>query len=790
MKRTLCSLLIYVLASVMLVQAREKININQNWLFLHRDTAGAEAPMFSEKGWVRVDLPHDASIYGPFTKKDGGSSRNGYRPLGRGWYRKHLTYDGKAWQGKRVILEFEGVYRKATVFVNGKACGEPHENGYIDFSYDITDKLHNGDNVIAVRYDNTDRKSSRWYNGEGINRSVWLHVVSPVHVDRYGVFVTTPTITPDYARVQVETSVRNDGQDSASCHLTTEIVDSQGRVVASRKAAAPFAAGEVYRFRQSLTIEHPQLWQVGKGVMYKVVSRLDNDTCETPFGIRSIEMSPDSGLIVNGQRVYVNGVCLHTDLGPLGTASFDAAWDRRLSVLVDSLGCNGLRLSHNAYPKYVLDWCDRHGILVFDEFFDKWNGSYYGSKAQYGPHLFRDLKLQMQRDRNHPSVFIWSVGNETYEQIRWEQTQKEGIRHLKALVDTARWMDPTRPITVAQYPNRYGSKTKKNYKDFYSLPPHPFEFYSDVVSTNYLEKFWDKDHQLYPQLVFLESEMAVGELGYDFFNFDHSYPVGQFYWGGTDYIGESFGWPSKGWVRGLVDFTNQLKPVGYSVRSFYTRKPMVKLVVVPNKDKTDLVWNDLKMTWNTMERQWNYDSGQRLKVQVMSNCDETELILNGRSLGRKQLPPKSKAPELTWMVNFEEGELKAVGYRNGRKVAEDVLYTAEKPVRLVATVDTQTLKANGEDLAYIHFCLLDSRGHIVPNDDRLIRFEVKGQGINAGVANGNMLSDEPWQADTRSTYHGECQLIVRSTVKAGKITVKAKAKGLKPVTLTLNSLNE
>ncbi|MGI6232776.1 MAG: glycoside hydrolase family 2 protein [Prevotella sp.] len=786
MKRNLCLLLFCIFLFTEFAQAREKISLNQDWLFLHKDTAGAEAPSFSEKGWARVNLPHDASIYGPFTKQNGGSSRNGFRPLGQGWYRKHILFH-KIWAGQRLILEFEGVYRKATVYVNGKACGEAHENGYIDFAYDITDKLHEGDNVIAVHYDNTDRKSSRWYNGEGINRSVWLHVVSPLHVDRYGTFVTTPSVTSAAARVQVETSVRNDSPDSVLCRLVTEIISPQGEVVASAKAAAPFAAGEVYRFRQQLTVNHPQLWQVGHGVMYKVVSRLDSDVYETPFGIRTIEMSPDSGLIVNGRRVYVNGVCLHTDLGPLGTASFDAAWNRRLSVLVDSLGCNGLRLSHNAYPKYVLDWCDRRGILVFDEFFDKWNGSYYGSDAKFGPHLFRDLKTQMRRDRNHPSVFIWSVGNETYEQIRWDWTQKDGLAHLKAMVDTARWMDATRPVTVAQYPNRYYSKTKKNSKDFYSMPPHPFEFYSDVVSTNYLEKFWDKDHQLYPQLVFLESEMAVGELGYDFFNFDHSYPVGQFYWGGTDYIGESFGWPSKGWVRGLVDFTNELKPVGYSVRSFYTHQPSVKLVVIPNKDKTDLVWNDLKMTWNTMEQQWNYNPNQRLKVQVMSNCDETELILNGQSLGRKQLPSGNKAPELTWMVSFEPGELKAVGYRNGKKVAEDVLFTAGKPVRLVATTDTRKLKADGEDLAYLHFQLEDANGHLVPNDDREIEFVVKGEGVNAGMANGNMLCNDPWQGNEHSTYHGKCQLIVRSTTKPGTVVVKAKVKGLKPVTLKLTS---
>lgn len=277
--------------------------------------------------------------------------------------------------------------------------------------------------------------------------------------------------------------------------------------------------------------------------------------------------------------------------------------------------------------------------------------------------------------------------------------------------------------------------------------------------------------------------MSVGDLGYAYYNFDHSYPVGQFYWGGTDYIGESFGWPSKGWVRGLVSFTNHLKPLGWSVRSFYdTETSMVKIITRPDKGQGGLVWNDLKMTWIALDEHWNYQDGDKLKVQVMSNCDETELFLNGKSLGMKQLPPKNQAPELVWDVAYQKGELKAIGYNKGVKVSEDVLATAGKPAKMLVHLSKNQLKGDGMDLAYLDYTVVDAQGNVCPDAVKL-DFEVKGQGTNAGVASDDMMSDEPWKGNSRSTYRGKCQLIVRSSAlasgKAGKIVVKAKAKGLK-----------
>ena len=686
------------------------------------------------------------------------------------------------------------MYRDAKVYINGTLQEGDHRNGYLDFEHDITDCLHEGDNVIAVSYDNTFNKSSRWYNGEGIYRDVYIKVVSPVHVDRYGTYVTTPKITREKAWLSIETDVRNDGIDSVVCRLVTEIMAPSGEVVCQSEASAPFAGGEVYKFRQQSEISRPLLWNVGSPVLYKAVSHVivdgqETDTYETTFGIREFDFTPEQGLLVNGEKVFVKGVCLHSDLGPLGKASFEAGWNRRLDVITRELGCNAIRLSHNCYPKYVLDWADRHGILVYDEFFDKWNESYYGSGVDFGDHLLRDAAVQIHRDRNHPSVFIWSVGNETYEQILPEKTSTVGVSRLKTLVDFVHKEDPSRKVTIGMFPNRYGNISHRA-GGYEKADLHQFAFYTDVVSVNYMERFFQQDHQKYPQLIFMESEMATGELGYNFFKYDHSYTVGQFYWGGTEYIGESFGWPSKGWINGLIDTSNHLKPVGYSVKSFYCDEPMVKIAVIDESKKGQQEWNELKVTWKPFHMHWNFSEGDTLKVQVFSNCDETELFINGISQGRKPLPPKHQAPELVWRARYHRGEVKAVGYRDGRAICEDVLKSSGSSARLVVKADVDTLKADGMDLAYLDYLLLDSDGNPVSDDDRKIEFEVTGAGINAGVDNGNILSDELWQADRRSTYKGRAQLIVRSKKERGRIKVTARTPGIRKATCVLEVIDQ
>lgn len=795
---SVCFVVIFSFAFPSFLSARESLLLNFGWLYHQGVVNGAQDERFNDKDWTKVNLPHDASIYGDFVQGEGKPATwYGFRPRHKGWYRRSITihgsklfYDDQATAteiaGKRLLLHFEGVYRLANVYVNGHHSYGPQLNGYLDFECDITDFLHEGRNVIAVSYDNTDSRTSRWYSGEGINRNVWLIVTDPVRVARYGTSVTT-----NGNDVNMVTEVLNQYSDSVMCQLVTSIISPKGQAVATDTAVAPISPGETFCFHNKLNVYKPMLWDVGKGVLYKAVSKIyvdghEMDAYSTPFAFRTVEFSPKNGFLLNGHKVFLRGVCLHTDLAPLGTASFDAGWNRRLSVLVDSLGCNAIRLSHNCYPQYVLDWCDRHGVLVLDEFTDKWDQSLYGEENVYGPHLFTDLKEQIRRDRNHPSVFLWSVGNEVYEQYQRDSLMHGGVEKLKELVAEARLTDPSRAVTVCLYPCRKDAM-KWSENGYYQSAPHQFAFYTDVMSVNYMEGFFKRDHQRYPQLSFLVSEIATGELGYSFFGYDHSYVCGQFYWGGTDYLGESFGWPSKGWINGLITLTNDLKPIGQSVRSFYSDRPMVSLAVADDAKRETREWNDAKITWKPFRTEWNYRKGDTLNVQVFSNCDSTELILNGRSLGIKTLPPKTRKPELVWKVGYEPGELCAVGYNNGKKVAGNRLRTVGKVDRLEIIPDIKTLKANGLDLCYIKLCLVDKHGNIVQDADRKVMVDVSGAGVNAGMASGDIMSSERFQTNTHSTWRGCCQLIVRSLRTQGDIIVKVKAPGLQNKSIKLLS---
>lgn len=777
MKRTKHTLIIFslFLLSTSLF-SREKFRINFDWRFTLGDQQNAQNPKFDDSKWQTVQLPHDASIYGPFVKNNGGDAINGYRPKNIGWYRKHLSIDKKQ-LGKQLILEFEGVYRASDVWVNGVHCGT-FLNGNLDFQYDISRLVTEGDNVIAVRYDNR-QKTSRWYTGEGIYRDVYLHVLEPVHVDRYGTYVTTPKISKESAKVVIETSVKSDRADSILCKLVTDIVSPSGKVVTSRSSVVPMKAGENFKFHQEMKVDAPELWEINNPALYKAITRVFvkdqlKDTYETTFGIREVEFTPEQGFLLNGKKVFLKGVCLHQDLGPLGVAALEAGWEKRLSILKNDLGVNAIRLSHNPYPKFVLDWCDRNGILVFDEAYDKWDDQYYGKGNDFRDFWKTDVETWIKRDRNHPSVFIWSVGNEVYQQIRKEQVDA-GVSLLKEMSDFVHKLEPSRKVTCAMYPSRYNSITHRQ-NGYLDAEPHPMAFYMDVMSVNYMAKFFAKDHEKYPQLSFMVSEEVTTEDGLRFFDYDHSYTTGQFYWGGTEYIGESFGWPSKGWINGPIDLCNNFKPLAYNIKSFYKDEPLVRVAVWENKGET-LDWNDVKMTTKPKKTSWNCNEGDSMTVQVFSNCDQVELFINGKSQGVKNI--NRNRPEFIWRVKYEKGEVKAIGRNSGKVVAEHLVKTADTPYRIVLESDKDTLKADGLDLAYFKVKVVDKNNEIIPTATNKITFKVTGAGINAGVGNGNIKSDELWQANTRSAYNGECQLIIRTNRTSGKIEVEATSVGLK-----------
>ncbi|UEG51661.1 DUF4982 domain-containing protein [Mucilaginibacter daejeonensis] len=747
--------------------------INFDWKFMIGDVPAAKEKTFADSKWQQVNLPHDGSIAGGFDTVS-GTRQNGFRPRHIGWYRKNLFVPASA-KGKVITLEFEGVYRAAEVWVNGKYLGK-HLNGYTGFTYDVTQHvMAGGSNTIAVRYDNTYKQSSRWYTGEGIYRNVWIHINNALHVAENGTYVTTPFIGNDKAKISVQTEVVNQADTNVLATLRTVIISPEGKEVTSMVSVVPLGAHQTYNYQQNTTISNPVIWDITSPKLYHLktyVSAGDQlrDVHDSRFGIRTIEFTPEQGFLLNGRKVFLNGVNIHHDLGPLGAAAFDKGFKRRLLGL-QKMGVNAVRLAHNPYTKAVLDMCDELGILVFNEAFDKWSSEYYGPGEDFKQHWQPDLAWFVKRDRSHPSVIIWSVGNEVA--VKQEYKDTAFVVQLNKMVDIVHRLDPSRKVTSGLYPSRDEDS------------PAPMAFHMDVMSDNYMTRFYKRDRARFPQLIYLASEMTTDNGGENFFNYDHSYACGQFYWGGTDYIGESFKWPSKGW-NGLIDWCDHWKPITYYIKSLYTQEPMVKIAVFDASASESRVWNDVFMNTIKMSDSWNWKAGQKLTLYTFTTSDEIELFVNDRSVGVKYLKdfPKRK---ISWELNYEPGTIKAVARKDGKTIATDVATTAGKAEKIILTTDSAHFKANGLDLAYVTVTVVDSKGTVVKDATNDIKFKVSGEATIAGVANNDRMSDEHFVADHRRVNDGRCLLVLRSTRKSGKVRIKASATGLKSQTLTLTA---
>lgn len=760
--------------------------MNFDWKFYPGDASGAQEPQFDDSKWQEVNVPHDFAVAGPFDEKVAQGGSSGFLPRGIGWYRK--TFPSPQ-PGKIVTLDFGGVYSAADVWLNGTHLGKNH-NGYLGFRYDITKLLKPAGetNVLAVRADNTRVGSSRWYTGSGIYRDVNLVMTDPVHIPLYGVGITTPKISKEHADVHVETVVTNSGSSAGEIKLTTEIRDPAGKPVATASKTEKLEPGASVTVKQDLAVAGPELWSPETPNLYKAVSRVSvdqkpSDFLETNFGIRTIEFTPEQGLLVNGKKVNIKGVNFHHDLGCLGSAAFDRGFERRLE-LIKEMGCNSVRLAHNPYQPALLDLCDRMGILVFDEAYDKWEDQFTGPERPFDKAWPEDLREFILRDRNHPSVFIWSVGNEQYHHQM--SSPDFGVTQFKAMSDLIKSIDPTRAVTCGLFPARakgvrYNAKPKEL---FQNSEPAEMSFVMDVNSCNYTQSFFAKDHEKYPQLVFLLSEVGTNGSGDAWFDYDHAYTVGQYYWGGFDYIGESFGWPVKGWARGLIDLAGFRKPASYYVQSFYSDKPMVHIAVQNPKPGSNVVWNDVALNWEYLDSSWNWTEGQKMKVFTYSTGDTVELFLNGRSLGTKKMSDFKKK-KMSWEVPFEPGTLRAVASKDGKVLAEDQLQTAGPASGLVLETDRPALKADGLDLAHVTVKVVDDKGILVPNASQKIHFSVTGDGTNAGVDNGDMYCSESWQGEDRSAYQGRALLVVRAGRKDGVVKIQATAEGLKPAGLEI-----
>lgn len=800
-------LLVFELCSIWSADAGDRKTqlLNLNWKFTHDDPSLAFNEWFDDTKWEAVQLPHDASISGNFNR-DESTGSNGWLPYGKGWYRKYFDIPADD-RGKKVFVRFDGVYRNAEVWCNGKYL-DKNLNGYIGFEYDLTSEIKfGGKNVLAVKYDNTIKETSRWYTGEGIYRDVWLITTDKMHIPRYGTYVTTPVIKEDMAVLKVKTNVINEYDGRKICRLVTEIIDPEGKKVAEFASVAPVSVVENFLFRQEIEIPFPKLWSCDSPNLYTAISKVYNDSVKvdeyyTSFGIREIRMTPRNGLLLNGKNIIAKGGNMHHDLGCLGSAALAKGYERKLTLL-KQMGCNSIRLSHNPQAPVLLDVADRMGFLVFAEAYDKWTSQYYGGQESFESNWQKDLTSFIKRDRNHPSIYIWSMGNETLNQHGLPDPKFEspsdvsdyGVGIYKRMVELTHALDPTRKVTVALFPAREKFVKEwehwNDYSYFSDALPAEMAFYGDIVSWNYTENMFKLDHKKFPQLMFIASETGTnldfGDRKRSWLEFEKEYVIGHYYWSATDYIGESV-WPTKVWGRSFLDITDEMTPIGYYYQSFYDEKPMVHIMVYEEKGARKEWFDKMenkRWDWYPMCDHWNWDS-KNVKVTTFTNAEEVELILNGKSLGVRKLVNCGQG-QMDWTVPFISGELKAIAKNNGVIVAEHKLKTAGKVVEIKLEPDSKILKANGQDLAYVTARLVDKNGITVPNLDQLIKFSVAGQAYLAGAANSNIFSNEKWVSNLRTTYNGKCLLVVRTTENAGGITIKAETEGLPSTKIELKS---
>lgn len=828
--------LIYAIALMLVVNAcanadasaPRSANFDEGWKFNLGDSAAYSQPDFNDSSWRSLNLPHDWAIEGDFSKENPSGTGGGALPGGIGWYRKTFTVPGYK-EGEKVYIDFDGAYMNTTVYINGHELGtRPY--GYASFSYDITPWLKEGDNVIAVKVDNSDQPNSRWYSGCGIYRHVWLRKLDAIHVAQWGTYVTSSDITPDSATVNIATTVDNTSATDAEVTLTTRVIDPQGKVAATVTASDNIAAGKSATVNQTARVADPQLWSLDNPALYSVVTDVavggkTVDTYQTTTGIRTIEFTADKGFFLNGEQVKINGVCMHHDLGALGAAVNTRAIRRQLEILQE-MGVNAYRASHNPPAPEVLALCDSMGILVMDEAFDMWRKR--KTERDYARFFDewheRDLTDLVTRDRNHPSIIMWSIGNEVLEQ--WSDATADTLSLEEAnlilnfghgadklakdgdemsvnsmltakLADIVKQLDPTRPVTAGMNEPNPGNHLIKSGA-------------LDVIGLNYHDEWYDDAEKNYPGKPLLGSETVSALMTRGYYKnpsdsiiiapkrwdipyenpsfacsaYDNEHVpwgtthenslrrmkddrvMGQFIWTGFDYIGEPtpYGWPARSSYFGIVDLAGFPKDVYYMYQSEW------------RPDKTVL----------HLFPHWNWTPGQTVDLLAYyNNADEVELFVNGKSQG-----VRSKGDgeyHVMWRVPFEPGTVKAVSRKAGKTVAEQVINTAGEPAQIRLTPDRATIAADGNDLSFVTVEILDSDGNLCPTAVNEVTFTVEGAGQNEGVDNGNPISLERFKADSRKAMAGKALLIVRNNGKKGDINVKAVSPGLSDATVTLKA---
>ena len=760
-------------------------SFDTGWRFLKGDASGAEKPDFDDAAWRKLDVPHDWSIEGPFDKDNPTGGAGGFLPAGIGWYRKPFTLPAD-YARRRVFVEFDGVMANSDVWINGFHLGK-RPYGYVSFRYELTGHLHfgtNKQNVLAVRADNSGQPASRWYAGAGIYRHVRLIATNPVHIEHWGTFITTPNVAADQATVRVRSAVVNQSEASRNVSLQITLIGPDGRTVQTAETKPQsVAAGKSADFQQDLLIKAPQIWDLDHPSLYRAVTRvragnttLDDET--TTFGIREFRFDAPTGFWLNGRNFKIKGVCLHHDASAFGAAVPLRAWERRLEVL-RGLGVNAIRTAHNPPSPEFLDLCDRMGFLVMDELFDCWTVA----KNPYDYHLyFRewsniDVRDTVRRDRNHPSIIIYSAGNEIHDTPKAELAK--GI--LRSLIATFHEHDPSRPVTQALFRPNVSRDYDNGLADLL-----------DVVGQNYRENEILAAHRQKPSRKILGTENTHIREAWLALRDNPPY-AGQFLWAGIDYLGESRQWPAIADNFGLLDRTGTPKPLAFQRQSWWSDQPMVFITrrVAP----TALAPTDPGYGTAAQERRpqvlfsdWTPRNTQphEENVEVYSNCEQVELFLNGKSLGAKPRPG-GDSPRV-WKVPFERGTLRAVATNNGQTVATHELRTAGKPARIVLAADRNRLAPVWDDVVYVTATVVDANGVMVPSASDLITFKVTGPGVVAAVDSADNNSHEPFQASQRKAYQGSCFAMLKANAPSGRITLIATAPNLTSGSVAINAV--
>jgi beta-galactosidase len=803
-KHIICILLATLAAGTAIAAPTEPVRVVQSfdagWRFLPADASGAAQPDFADGAWRLVDVPHDWSIAGAFAETNRTGPAGAYLPSGIGWYRKHFSLPNGS-SGRQVAVEFDGVMANSEVWINGFYLGK-RPFGYVSFGYDLTRHLKFGDqeNVLAVRADNSVQPASRWYSGAGIYRHVRLVVTDPVHVGQWGVFVTTPEVSRDQATVGIQTWIDNQATNEAGVTARTQIYELNAR---GQKTGPPVASQglppPVIRIAAGLTatspaavlhVVNPKLWSVATPNLYQAVTTVTCDgrgvvdVVTTTFGIRDAKFVAATGFWLNGENLKIKGVCVHVDGGAFGAAVPLGVWEQRLTEL-KKLGVNAVRTAHNPPAPEFLDLCDRLGLLVMDELFDCWT---VGKNSLAGERLAdyhlnfqewssRDTGDTVRRDRNHPSIILYSAGNEIHDTPNAELAK--GI--LTRLVGICHANDPTRPVTQALFRPNTSHDYDNGLADLL-----------DVVGQNYRENEVLAAHAQNPARKIIGTENGHTRATWLALR-DHAPYAGQFLWTGVDYLGEARRWPVICSGSGLLDRTGTPRPLAYERQSWWSDTPMVCLArrtsaTASTPDNGGVNAADRRpqgvfSDWTPANLEPHAET-----VEVYSNCKEVELFLNGQSLGVKAIPPDA-SPRL-WNVTFAPGTLKAVARRDGNLVATDELQTAGPPARIVLFTETRILAPGWDAVARVIARIVDAQGIVVPRASDLVSFSISGPGVIAAVDNADNSSHELFQTDTRHAFRGQCVAFVQATAAAGEIKLQATAAGLQAGALTLTAAPE